>query len=176
MKPLVLIISVCLLIIFALSIRNSVDSFQNLNSVSSLSDNSIVGFDPAISENSDVKKLEEKFTSLIVKEKMKIDKTSNWAIVLNLLITIITGICALITTISTIKNNSVTKSIAIAVAIITFVSSLLSYSLSQVNSFKENSESRKMKIIEIRTQFHSLKNEEVISQLEFFNSKLDEEL
>ena len=33
-----------------------------------------------------------------------------------------------------------------------------------------------MKIIEIRTQFHSLKNEEVISQLEFFNSKLDEEL
>ena len=109
MKPLVLIISVCLLIIFALSIRNSVDSFQNLNSVSSLSDNSIVGFDPAISENSDVKKLEEKFTSLIVKEKMKIDKTSNWAIVLNLLITSITGICALITTISTIKNNSVTK-------------------------------------------------------------------
>lgn len=176
MKLIVIIISVCLLIIFGLSIRNSVSSLQNMSEVSFISDTTIYAFDPELSENKGFNDLEAKISKMIVAEKMTINKCSGWSIAFNLFITIITGLAALLTTISTIKNNSASKSIAILVAVITFISSLVSYSLGQVNTIKEASENKKQKIIKVREELESLKPSEVNSQLNFFNRRLDEEL
>lgn len=176
MKPIVIIISVFLLIIFGLSIRNSVNSIQNMSSVSFVSDTTIYAFDPELSTNKGFNELEARISKMIVAEKTVINKCSGWGIALNLFITIVTGLAALLTTISTIKNNSVSKSIAILVAVITFVSSLVSYSLGQVNSIKEGAENKKQKIVKVREELESLKPSEVNSQLQLFNRKLDEDL
>lgn len=176
MKPIVVIISVCLLIIFGLSIRNSVNSFQNRSSVSFISDTTVYAFDPELSNNQAFNDIEAKISKMIVAEKTTINKCVVWGIGLNLFITIVTGLAALLTTISTIKNNSVTKSVAILVAVITFVSSLVSYSAGQVNTIKESAENKKQKIIKVREELESLKPSEVNSQLPIFNRRLDEEL
>jgi len=176
MKPIVIIISVCLLIIFGLSIRNSVHSIQNMSSDSFVSDTTIFAFDPELSNNKGLNDLETKISKMIVAEKAALNKCSGWAIALNLFITIITGLAALLATISTIKNNSVSKSIAILVAVITFVSSLVSFSLGQVNSIKEGAENKKQKIIKVREELESLKPSEVNSQLILLNRKLDEDI
>jgi len=176
MKPIVILVSVCLLIIFGLSIRNSVNSFQNMSSVSLINDTTIYGFDPELNKNKEFNDLEAKISKMIVVEKTAINKYSTWNIALNLFITIITGLTTLLTTISTIKNNSVSKSVAILVAAITFICSLVSYSLGQVNTIKEGAESKKQKIIKVRDELESLKPSEVNSQLPLFNRKLDEEL
>jgi hypothetical protein len=147
-----------------------------LRTVSSLSDSSVYAFDPELNINPEFNDIETKISSMIVGEKVTINKCSKWGIALNLLITIVTGLAALLTTISTIKNNSVTKSVAILVAIITFASSLISYSAGQINAIKENSENKKQKIIKIREELESLKSSELNSQLPIFNRKLDEEL
>lgn len=176
MKPTIIIISICLLIIFGLSIRNSVNSFQIMSSVSSIADTTVFAFDPELSNNAEFNNLETKISKMIVAEKTTIQSCSVWSIGLNLFITLVTGLAALLTTLSTIKNNSVTKSVAILVAVITFASSLVSYSAGQVNTIKESAENKKQKIIKIREELESLKPSEVNSQLPIFNRKLDEEL
>lgn len=176
MKSGSIILSIALVIIFALSIRNSIKSFNQISQVSLINYDNLMAFDPDLMQNSGFNELEKKISSLIVREKTSINNLSHWGIGLNLFITIVTGLSALITTISTIKNNSVSKSVAVFVAVITFTSSLLSYSLGQVNTFKENAESKRKKIIQIREELESLKPSEVDGQLPIFNRKLNEEL
>jgi amino acid transporter len=180
MKSISFILSFFLIVIFTLSIRNSIHSFNGLSQVSLINDAGLEGFDPLqISDfikHSEFNELEKKISVLVLKEKTKINTLSNWEIGLNLLITLVTGFSALITTISTIKNNSISKSIAILVATITFISTLLSYSLGQVNTFKDDAENKRKKIIQIREELESLKPSEINEQLPLFNRRLNEEL
>jgi hypothetical protein len=84
-----------------------------MSSVAKISDTTFYAFDPELSNNQAFNEMETKISMMIVAEKTTINKCSAWSIVLNLFITIVTGLAALLTTISTIKNNSVTKSVAL---------------------------------------------------------------
>lgn len=176
MNRISIFLSVILALIFGLSIHNSIKSFNDVQQVSLIKDNDLMGFDSDLTNNNEFNELEKRISSLIVAEKTTISNLSHWGIGLNLLITLVTGFSALITTISTIKNNSVSKSIAILVALITFLSSLLSYSMGQVNTLKGEAEYKRTRIIQIREELESLKPNEVHGQLSIFNRKLDEVL
>jgi len=176
MKPIAIALPIILIVIWGLSIRNSIKAFKEVTHVSSINDANLIGFDPDLTANSGFNEIEKRISILIIKEKTTINRLSHWGIGLNLLITIVTGLSALIATISTINNNNISKSTAILIAVISFISSILSYSLGQANTFKDDAENKKKKIIQIREELESLKPSELNAQLPIFHRRLNEEL
>lgn len=94
---------------------------------------------------------------------------------LNLLVTIVTGVTALISTISTIRNGSISKGAGTGIAIVTFVASLLSFGQSELSTNKDKHVKHKDKVIEIRREMEALTPAELPAQLVRFNRQLDEE-
>lgn len=168
MNKYLIFLSLILLAIFSLSIYNTQQSIQNASIIKTNPNSTIYGFDEGNNNSTtppEVTNFSEKISQKIQYYNAKIENFSVWTIVLNLLVTIITGISALLTTISSIKNNSVTKSTAIIIAVITFVSTLLSSGIGVVTSFKDKAENNRNQITKIREELQSLKPEEMIDQI-----------
>ncbi len=178
MKRVIILLLVLLLVIFVLNIQSSYKSFDSLQQTQALiiNDSNILRFEPNGTLNSAATDLGKRISDTLESNKSSIKKLSTWGIILNFLITIITGISALLSAISTIKNSTLSKSVAIQIAVITFISSLSSYGLSQINSFKEENVNKRAKVLEIREELESLRPNEVIEALPRLNKKLDEVL
>lgn len=176
MKVILIGLTIVLIVIFGLTLRNSYQSFDQLKTIAKIDENTFQGFDPELGNNPQFRETEKRITSIILETKETINNYSWWEIAINLLITIATAVSALLVAISTIKNKTIPKSTAIFVAIITFISSFLSFSLSQIGTLKGDATEKLKTTIKFREELESLKPNELNSQLPRINRKLDEEL
>ncbi len=176
MKLISFILIIALAGIFIISLNNSIHLFSLVNNAKFTAGNDLLAFDPALSQHRGFTELEEKISAKIAGYKNSVHQYSTWSIALNLTVTVITGLCALITTISTIKKNSVTKAAAISIAIITFAATLLSAVQGQLNTSKAEVESKWKKITDIRNELEALKPDELNTQIPIINRRINEEL
>ena len=176
MKNILIPLAAILALIFFLNIRNTYRSYSSLENISVSLDSTQQAFDPALNTVPGFKEIEDKMSVMIKGYKKAEHNSSIWNIVFNLLVTILTGLTALITTISTIKNSAVSKATGIRIAVITFIAALLSFGQSQITTGKETAQKYKEKVITIRDEMEALKADELINQFSKFNRRLDEEL
>jgi len=174
MKTPSIVLAIILLTVITFNVRNSLLSFNALQDLSFV-EGEIHAFDPANENIPGYDEVQKRMSKMIVEFKTSVKRYSTTDLVLNLLVTIFTAAAALVTTISTIKNAAVSKAAAIVIAVIAFVSSLLSFSQSQVGKWKEEMVKKKDLVIAIRSELEALKPEEVVKQLPRINRRLDEE-
>lgn len=174
MKRISIILSIFLALLFALNLRNATGLFRAQQPIQSIIEDTLAGFDTHGQQHKALNDLETRISTLVIKQKTIANNLKKFEIGLNLVITVITGLSTLLATISTIRHNSISKSTAILIAAITFVASLLSYSISQVNVFKEEATVKLENVIQLRRQLESLKPEELDRQIPLINRRLNE--
>lgn len=173
MKKVIPLLSIVLVFIFIASLYNTYKLFSG-SSQDNIANNITEAFDPALQQVSGFDETEKRISLMLALERKKQDSAKTWVIILNLLVTIATGVVTLITTISTAKNQTLSIKATIAIAVIAFISTLISFSLGQVTSAKENVAAKIESIKKIRDELESLKPEELPAQLPIINRKLDE--
>jgi len=122
--------------------------------------------DPEITE------LQDGISEKLNQYKASAQSLGGWSVGLNFLITVISGLCSLLTTLSTIRNGTVVKKTATVVAILSFVSTLLGFGLSQLNTAKSDAESKQKKILAFRDEIENLTNEEIDTQIKTLRRRL----
>lgn len=175
MKNIFILLVAALALIFILNVRNTYQSFSRMENITVAFDTTVQAFDPALITVPGFKEIEDKMSGMIKGYKKTEHNCSLWNIIFNLLVTILTGLTALITSISTIKNSAVSKAAGIRIAVITFTAAILSFGQSQITSGKETAQKYKEKVITIRDELEALKPDELINQISKFNRRLDEE-
>lgn len=175
MKNILIPLVVILALIFFLNIINTYRSYSSLENISVSLDSTVQAFDPELNAVPGFKEIEVKMSAMIKGYKKTQHNSSIWNIVFNLLVTILTGLTVLITTISTIKNSTVSKAAGIRIGVIAFIATLLSFGQSQITTVKETAQKYKESVITIRDEMEALKTDELINQVSKFNRRLDEE-
>jgi len=107
-------------------------------------------------QNPEVAALSCAIADAITEQKQTSEKFSNYQLLLTFLTTIFGGLVTMISSISMVRNGSISKLVGITIAVLTFVITLLSYGQSEVSSFKEKSEARVQEITKIRDKMDSL--------------------
>lgn len=174
MKPLITVLSVALVIIFILSGYNSYKAINSMHGLINISNTTTEAFDPALKQIHGFEETEKRMGYMISNYRNDEKSLKSWNVILNLIVTIATGLTALITSISTAKNNTVTKQASITIAIITFTASIISFTQSQLNSQKETAQKKTEDVKKIRDEMESLKPDELSNQLVLINRRLDE--
>lgn len=175
MKPIKIILPLVLSAIFIFSFINLYKSIHP-EEVLTAPTGALTGFAPEVEANPKIIELREKIEGGLDDCKAKIGTLSTWNVIVNFLITLISGLSTLFTTLSTIRFGTATKQTAILVALMTFVSTMLSFGQSQLNGKKDDAESRQKRIVNIKNTFETLKPEEMETQIPLLKNQLEDEL
>lgn len=172
MKIISIIISLVLAGIFIVSIINTYRAI-NTPAIKQI-DTNVEAFDPALQQVSGFEETEKRISVMLAAQRNKEENLKTWIIILNLLVTIATGVTTLIATISTAKSQSLTFKATVSIAIIAFASTIVSFTQGQVNTSKETVSNKITAIKKIRDELEALKLEELPAQLPIINRQLDE--
>ena len=172
MKIFSIIVTIVLAIIFVVSLRNTYMA-SKFNVINHINEN-VEAFDPASLQVDGFVKTESRISTLIVTTRNKEDRLKMWIFILNLFVTVATGITALITTISTKKSQALTLKATVYIAVIAFVSTILNFAQGQVNTLKENAATKIITVKKIRDEMEALKPQELPVQLLTINRELDD--
>lgn len=173
MKPLLLLISLVLAFIFILNAANTYSIIAHTPAFSPGS-NATVAFDPELSQISGFEKIQDRMTAMLLAFRQDARNFQIWSVVFNLITTVAAGLTSLITAISTIRHNALSKRAAISIAIITFTTSLLSFGQSQLQAEQEAVNVKTEAVRTIRDELEALKPDEMKKLLQHYNRQLDE--
>lgn len=134
----------------------------------------IQAFDPSVENMPAFRELESRISGILKESRQQDGTYMTVFIALNFTVTILAALSVLITSIAAAKYKEPKKQHLIMVAVITFFTTIISWSESQITVLREENKTKMEDVRKIRDEVESLTAEEFQAQATSLNQRLDE--